>query len=360
MRWTLRLGAYRGIDVYLHATFLLLLGFLAVSFWLASGSWPSVFAGIGFFLLLFLCVLLHEFGHALTAARYGIKTRDIVLYPIGGVARLERMPDEPRQELVVALAGPAVNVVIAAALVAWLYLAGSLAPLANMDWTRGPLLERLVVVNIFLVLFNLIPAFPMDGGRVLRALLAMRLEYTRATQIAAGIGQALALVFGLVGLFWNPFLIFIAFFVWIGAAQEASMVQMKSALGGIPLRRVMLTDFETLVSDDQLIRAVQLTLAGSQKDFPVIAHDGRLVGVLRQEDMLRGLHEQGPGARVSDAMQTEFLTAELGEMVETVLQRLGECQCRTLPVLDVREQLVGLVTMENVGEFMRIEAALRR
>lgn len=360
MRWTVRLGAYRGIDVFLHATFLLLLGFLAVSYWLASRSLPSVLMGVGFFLLLFVCVLLHEFGHALTARRFGIRTRDIVLYPIGGVARLERMPDDPRQELWVALAGPAVNVVIAVALILWLNLAGALAPLQAMDWTRGPLLERLVVVNIFLVLFNLIPAFPMDGGRVLRALLAMRLEYTRATQIAAGIGQALALVFGLVGLFWNPFLIFIAFFVWIGAAQEASMVQMKSALGGIPLRRVMLTDFDVLAADDQLLRAVQLTLAGSQKDFPVLDDAGRLVGVLRQDDMLRGLHEQGPGARVADSMQREFHTASLGEMVETVLQRLGECRCHTLPVLDVREQVVGLVTMENIGEFMRIEAALRR
>ncbi len=359
MRWSVRLGAYRGIDVYLHATFLLLLGFLAVSYWLASRSLPSVLYGVGFFLLLFASVLLHEFGHALTAARYGIKTRDIVLYPIGGVARLERMPENPQQELIVALAGPAVNVVIALGLLLWLSVAGALAPLQAMDWTRGPLLERLVVVNVFLVLFNLIPAFPMDGGRILRALLAMRLEYTKATQIAAGIGQALALVFGLVGLVWNPFLIFIAFFVWIGAAQEASMVQMKSALGGIPLRRVVMTDFEVLDAQDQLLRAVQLTLAGSQKEFPVLA-EGRLVGVLRQEDMLRGLHEQGPGARVADVMQRDYQTAELGEMVQTVLQRLGECQCSTLPVLDVRGQLVGLVSLENIGEFMRIEAALRQ
>lgn len=194
---------------------------------------------------------------------------------------------------------------------------------------------------------------------MLRALLAMRMEYTRATQIAAHIGQALALVFGFVGLFWNPFLLFIAFFVWIGAAQEASMVQMKGALGGIPLQRVMLTEFQTLDAQDQLLRAVQLTLAGSQKDFPVV-DAGKLVGVLRQEDMLRGLHEQGPGARVASTMQREFLTANLGEMVESVFRRLGECNCRTLPVTNGRGELVGMVTMENVGEFLRIEAALRR
>lgn len=360
MRWTLRLGTYRGIDVFVHATFLALLGFLGVSFWMASGSLPAVLMGIGFILLLFVCVVLHEFGHALTAARFGITTRDIVLYPIGGVARLERMPRNPRQELLVALAGPAVNVVIALLLVLWLYLAGALAPLAAMDWTRGPLLERLVVANIFLVLFNLIPAFPMDGGRVLRALLAMRLKYARATSIAAGIGQALAAVFGLVGLLWgNPFLILIAVFVWIGAAQEARLVRLNTALEGIPLRQVMLTDFEVLEAQDQLLRAVQLTLAGNQKDFPVL-DAGRLVGVLYQEDLLRWLQEQGPGARVADAMQREFDTAEQGEMVEQVLQRLGEGHGHALPVLDRSDRVVGLLTMQNVGEYIRIKAALGR
>jgi Zn-dependent protease/CBS domain-containing protein len=358
MSWSLRLGSYRGIEVSLHLTFLLLLGFLALNAWAATRSLEAALTGTLFFLLLFACVLLHEFGHALTAARYGIRTRDIVLYPIGGVARLERMPDNPAQELVVALAGPAVNVVIAVALFLWLELTGSLVPVENVGWLRGPLVERLMLVNIFLVLFNLIPAFPMDGGRVLRALLALRLEYTRATQIAAHIGQALALLFGLVGLLWNPFLLFIAFFVWIGAAQENAMVQMKGALGGIPLQRVMQTDFETLEADDQMLRAVQLTLAGSQKDFPVLSQ-GQLVGVLRQEDMLRGLHEVGPGARVGDTMQHNFRTAHLGEMVETVFKRLGECNCRSLPVTDLSGRLVGMVTMENLGEFLRIQSAMK-
>jgi Zn-dependent protease len=359
MSWSLRLGSYRGIEVSLHLTFLLLLGFLAVSAWASTRSLEAALTGVLFFVLLFACVLLHEFGHALAAARYGIRTRDIVLYPIGGVARLERMPENPLHELVVALAGPAVNVVIAIALFVWLQVSGALVPVESLGWFRGPLVERLLVVNVILVLFNMIPAFPMDGGRVLRALLAMRLEYTRATQIAAHVGQALALVFGLVGLLWNPFLLFIAFFVWIGAAQENAMVQMKGAMSGIPLQRVMQTEFETLDADDQMLRAVQLTLAGSQKDFPVL-RNGSLVGVLRQEDMLRGLHEVGPGARVGDAMQHNFQTAHLGEMVETVFRRLGECDCRSLPVTDLAGRLVGMVTMENMGEFMRIQAAMKR
>jgi Zn-dependent protease/predicted transcriptional regulator len=359
VNWSLRLGAFRGIDVHVHLTFLLLLGFLTVNAYLATRSLQAALVGGAFFLTIFACVLLHEFGHALTARRFGIATRDIVLYPIGGVARLERMPEDPRQELWVALAGPAVNVVIAVALFAWLIVSNSLAPVETLGWTRGHFVERVAAVNVFLVLFNLIPAFPMDGGRVLRAGLAMRLEYTRATQIAAHVGQALALVFGLVGLIWNPFLVFIALFVWIGAAQENAMVQMKGAMSGIPLQRVMQTDFEVLERDDQMLRAVQLTLAGSQKDFPVL-YNGELVGVLRQEDMLRGLHEIGPGARVGEAMQTSFVTAHLGEMVETVFKRLGECNCRTMPVTDFQGRLVGLVTMENMGEFMRIQAAMRR
>ncbi len=359
MRWSLSVGSYRGIDVSIHLTFLLLLAFLGVNAWLASGSVAAVLGGLGFILLVFVCVLLHEFGHALAAARFGIRTRDIVLYPIGGVARLERMPEDPRQELRVALAGPAVNVAIAAVLLLWLVISGALVPVDQLGWARGPFIERLMLVNLFLVGFNLIPAFPMDGGRVLRALMALRMDYTRATRIAAGVGQALALVFGFVGLLWNPFLLFIAFFVWIGAAQEASMVMMKSSLGGIPLQRVMMRDFETLEVDDQLLRAVQVTLGSSQRDFPVL-EDGRLVGVLRQEDMLRALHDTGPGARVREAMQTDYRTAHLGEMVEAVFQRLGEGNCRTLPVTDLRDQVVGMVTMEHMGEFLRIQAALRR
>jgi Zn-dependent protease len=219
----------------MHATFLILIGFLALSYWSVGQSVEAVLAGVGFILALFGCVLLHEYGHALTARRFGIKTRDITLLPIGGVARLERMPDDPRQELWVALMGPAVNVVIAALLFVWLSLTSGIQPITELGIASGGFLERLMVINIFLVAFNMLPAFPMDGGRVLRALLALRLEYTRATQIAASLGQLMAILFGFVGLLYNPFLIFIAFFVWIGAAQEASMVQMKAALGGIPV-----------------------------------------------------------------------------------------------------------------------------
>ena len=227
MKWSWKIGKLAGIDLNIHVTFLLLLGWVALSHWSAGKTLDAVVSGVGFILALFACVILHELGHALAARRFGIATRDITLLPIGGVARLERMPEEPRQELWVALAGPAVNVVIAAAIYVWLTLTNGWVPLSQLSVASGPFLERIMVANVWLVVFNLIPAFPMDGGRVLRALLASRMEYLKATQIAAGLGQGLAFVFGFIGLFTNPFLLFIALFVWIGAAQEASAVQMK-------------------------------------------------------------------------------------------------------------------------------------
>jgi len=221
MKWSWKLGTFAGIDVFIHATFLLIIGWVGLSYWQQTGTLVGTLEGILFTLLLFGCVVLHEYGHALTARRFGIKTRDITLYPIGGVARLERMPDKPIQELWVALAGPAVNVVIAVLLFGWLIISGTLTSIASLGLTSGPFIERLMLVNITLVLFNLIPAFPMDGGRVLRALLALRLEYTRATQIAASIGRG-----------WRCFLGSSDFF------QTHSCCSSLSSSGSVPDRKL--------------------------------------------------------------------------------------------------------------------------
>lgn len=358
MKWSWRIARIAGIDVFIHATFLLIIGWMGLIYWQQTRSLEGALGGILFTLLLFTCVVLHEFGHALTARRYGVKTRDITLYPIGGVARLERMPEKPIQEFWVALAGPLVNVVIAGLLFAWLLASGGLSTLTGASITTGGFLPRLLLVNVSLVLFNLIPAFPMDGGRVLRAALAMRMEYTRATQIAANIGQGLALLFGLVGLLYNPFLIFIALFVWIGAAQEASMVQMKSALGGIPVARAMQTDFRTLSPQDRLSQAVELTLSGSQTDFPVV-QDGQVVGILTRADMLANLAQYGPLVNVASMYRRDFQTADPAEMLELAFARLQACDCHTMPVVS-QGQLVGLLTSDNVGEFLMIQGALRQ
>jgi Zn-dependent protease/CBS domain-containing protein len=357
MKWSLKIGRFAGIDVYMHVTFLLLVSWVALLHWKQGQSITAVVAGVAFILTVFLCVVLHEFGHALTARRYGIKTRDIILLPIGGVARLERLPTNPLQELWVALAGPAVNIVIAFGLFLWLNFTASFEPIQKLTVTTGPFVERIMAVNLFLVAFNMIPAFPMDGGRVLRAILATRKEYSRATQIAASIGQGIAVFFGFIGLFYNPFLLFIAFFVWIGAAQEAGMAHMSSAISNTPVQKAMLTDFKYLNKNDNLDRAVELTLAGSQKDFPVV-ENGRIEGILTQADLLKALSERDRYQTVTSTMQNDFVTVDSLEMLESAFAKLKNCNCHTLPVT-LNGDLVGLLTMDNLGEYMRIQAALK-
>jgi Zn-dependent protease len=356
MKWSTKIGTFAGIDVYVHTTFLILIAWVALAHWQAEQSVAAVLEGVAFILALFGCVVLHEFGHALTARRFGIKTRDITLLPIGGLARLERMPDDPRQELWVALAGPAVNVVIAATLFALLQATGRLAPLAALGVTSGSFVERVMMVNVFLAGFNMLPAFPMDGGRVLRAMLAIRMDYTRATQRAATIGQGMALLFGLLGLFANPFLIFIALFVWIGAGQEAAMTQMKAALGGIPLERAMITDFRTLSPHDSLARAVELLLSGAQQDFPVV-ESGAVVGILTRADLLTALAREEQQSPVADIMRRNFLVADASDMIDVAFQRLQGDDCHTIPVIR-RGMLIGLLTMDNLGEFLRVQTAI--
>jgi Zn-dependent protease/CBS domain-containing protein len=356
MKWSLRLGTLAGIPVYVHATFALLLVWIGFASWSASGSLGAALSGVVFLIALFGCVLLHELGHALAARRYGIPTRDITLLPIGGIARLEKMPERPIQELWVALAGPAVNVAIAAALSIWLLLTQGLAPLEPLGVSSGSFVQRLLLVNVILVVFNMVPAFPMDGGRVLRALLAMRLDYVRATRFAASLGQGMALLFGFVGLLVNPFLIFIALFVWIGAAQESAAVQTRSALEGAPVSSAMLTDYRSLDASDSLSSAVGLMLAGSQRNFPVLDR-GELVGVLTQRRLLETLSREGPSAPVARATDPVVAPVDAREMLDVAMKRMQAAGSSVAPVLD-GGRMVGVLTMENVAEFMSIRDAL--
>jgi Zn-dependent protease len=220
MKWSWRLGRIAGITIEVHATFLFLLLWVALVEYQNGGSPASIVAAILFILAVFASVIIHEYGHALTARRFGVRTRSITILPIGGVASLERIPSEPRQELLIAAAGPAVTVAIVAALYLVLKAGGAPVSVTDLDSRGGPFLTRLMWVNVMLVLFNILPAFPMDGGRVLRAALALRYDYVRATRIAAAIGRSFAVLFGIVGLLANPFLIFIAIFVWMGATGE--------------------------------------------------------------------------------------------------------------------------------------------
>jgi Zn-dependent protease/CBS domain-containing protein len=356
MKWSMRLGRVAGILIEIHVTFLFLLAWVALVEYQRSRSWASVVDALAFILAVFASVVLHEYGHALTARRYGVRTRAITILPIGGVASLERIPTRPQEELAIALAGPVVTVLIAATLYLWLRLTGTAVSIVDLDPGGGPFLTRLMWINVFLAGFNLLPAFPMDGGRVLRATLALRWDYVRATRMAAIVGRTFAAGFGLLGLLvGNPFLVFIAIFVWMGAAGEAWNVQLQYALRGLPVERVMIRDLRTVQPGDPLSKVVEYLLAGFQQDFPVV-QDSQLVGVLTRNDLLRALAQQGAHTPVRSAMQSEFVVAHPGEPLDEAFARLQGCRCRTMPVVS-DGRLLGVLTLDNVGEFFMVHGA---
>lgn len=355
MKWSIKIGRLLGIEVYLHFTFLLLLAFLGFAFWQSTQELAAAFRGVMFIVALFGCVLLHELGHALMARHYGIGTRDITLLPIGGVARLESMPEKPMQEFWVALAGPAVNVVIAALLFVGLALTNGFRPLEDMSMTGDGALQRLMIVNVFLVLFNLLPAFPMDGGRVLRALLAIVQGRRRATVIAANIGQMMAILFGILGFLYNPFLIFIAIFVYLGAQAEAGMVEMQSALEGLQVRDAMMTRFRTLEASDPLTRAIDELLAGSQQDFPVLKAE-RPIGILNRKDLVKALSEGKRGASVAEVMCQECDVVQASDPLRPTVEAMHGRQCTSIPVMH-SGQMIGLLTLENISEMIMLNNA---
>jgi len=356
MKWSFELTTIAGIRIQVHTTFFLLLAWIALSYWQLTGSLVAVLDGVLFIIALFACVVLHELGHALTARRFGIRTRSITLLPIGGVAAIDRNPDNARQELLIAAAGPLVSLIIALLLYAWLAAGGDRVAGQPLDLSGGPFLQRLMIVNFMLALFNLVPAFPMDGGRILRALLSLVMEPLRATRVAAGLGQLLALAFALLGLMFNPFLFLIAVFIWFGATAEAGAASMKSALENIPASRAMLTDFRVLAPTDRLGTAVALTLAGSQKDFPVL-QDGAVVGVLGQNELVAGLHQHGPDARVGDSMRGACPQVDADTRMAEVLEIMQK-EPGGLVAVSRGGLLLGLLTFDNVLELIRLKTAL--
>jgi stage IV sporulation protein FB len=359
MGWSIKIARVAGIDVKIHVTFVLLLAWIGLAYY-AQGGTDAAISGVLFILALFGCVLLHEFGHALTARLFGIPTPDITLLPIGGVARMQRMPDKPGQEILVALAGPAVNVVIAAVLFFALGHTGNLSQIEEFASPQVGLLTKLAVVNVWLVLFNLLPAFPMDGGRVLRAVLALFMRYATATQVAARIGQGMAFLFGLAGLFGNPMLLFIALFVYLAAAQESSFAQMKEAAQGLLVRDAMMTRFTVVDAGATLEEAIDALLRTGQHDFPVVDARGTVIGVLTRDDMLAGYRSQGPDTPVTEVMHRNIPTIRADAPLEDALRQMQECACPGLAAVDRHGRVVGLVTPESVGELMMVQAILPR
>jgi stage IV sporulation protein FB len=309
-------------------------------------------------LLLFACVLAHEFGHIFTARAFGVPTPDVTLLPIGGVARLARIPEAPSQEFLIAIAGPLVNVAIAILLI---LLAGAhlnARELAQVDSTQISLVDRLAEVNLFLAIFNMIPAFPMDGGRVLRALLAIRLGHVRATELAAGIGQLVAFGLGFLGLFGNPLLIFIAVFVYLAASSEAHLVAIRAMTRGVPVAAAMMTEFATLTPDERIDAAIETLLHTSQSEFPVVDADQRLVGLLDRHGMIRALKTLGPDARVEAAMVKDVPSVDSRSCLEDAFRLLQERSAPAIGIVNPAGRLVGLITSETVGEMLMVREAM--
>jgi stage IV sporulation protein FB len=356
MRWSLNIGRIAGTAVRIHITFLLFLVWIFAANY-ASGGAGVAWSAVLFLVLLFACVLAHEFGHIFTARAFGVATPDVTLLPIGGVARLERIPEEPWEEFLIAIAGPAVNVVIGLGLVA---LAGARLDLSalSVDSARISLVDRLANVNLFLAVFNMIPAFPMDGGRVLRALLATRMGHTHATEVAAAVGQAAAFALGFIGLLWSPLLIFIAIFVYLAAASEAHLAALRAMSRGVPVAYAMMTQFAKLKPQAHVDEAVQTLLRTSQSEFPVVDETDKPVGLLARGDLIRALKQFGPDARVADVMSARIPTVSHRRCLEDALRLLQEKSAPAVAVVDGVGRLIGLVTSETVGEMMMLRQAL--
>ena len=357
MGWSLTLGRVAGTAIRIHITFLLLLVWIGFIYYRQGGP-DAALEGVVFVALLFLCVLLHELGHVFAAKRYGVNTSDVTLWFFGGIASLERIPERPMEEFVIAIAGPLVNVVIAAALILVLGAGFDPEDLSRIQDPGISIIAKLAAANIFLVLFNLIPAFPMDGGRVLRALLAIRLGHARATQIAATVGQAFAVIFGVFGILTgNATLIVIAVFVFLAASGEAGYAQLRAVTRGSLVADAMITKFVTLNTQATVNEAVEALIRTTQREFPVVDGAGRLRGVLMRDAMIKALKAVGPDAPVVDVMETDIPTISARASLESAVKTLTQVGKPVVGVIDAQDRLIGMLTPENLGEMMLIQSA---
>lgn len=352
MAWSFPIARIAGTVVKVHVTFLLLLALFLV----AGGV-----AAVLMILAIFACVVAHEFGHVAMARRFGVRTPDVILLPIGGLARLERMPEEPRQELLIALAGPAVTLALAALFYAVLRAGGAAPPLLpSLSVAGDSLLSDLYRINVLLLLFNLIPAFPMDGGRVLRAILAARQGLARATRIAASVGQMLAFGLGFAALMTgNMLLLLIAFFVFLGAGAEAAAVETRAAGLGLTVRDMMVTDFRTLPAWATLRDAAELLVASDQREFPVVDNTGSVEGILTRDDLVKGLSQKGADALARSALQAPSPPVSAALPFEVALATLQSSGRTALPVIE-NGRLIGMLTKDNITDLVLVRRAVAR
>jgi len=352
MSWSIKLFTVGGTAVRVHLTFLLLVAWIAIMEW-RQGTPQDAARGVLFILVLFTCVVLHEFGHILAARRYGIRTPDVTLLPIGGVASLERMPEKPSQEIIVSLAGPAVNAVIAFVIFA-LQLDTSVLSVGAI---QGSFLAQIAVANLVLLVFNLIPAFPMDGGRILRGVLALWLGFPRATQVAARIGQGLAIVLGIYGFMGHPLLVLIAIFIFAAAGAEARYVKLRELARGRTVADAMVAPVEALTVAATAENAAALFARSEQKVAPVVDGAGHLRGIVLRENALAAFNENGPAALkqnrgatpVLELMQSDVATVPETAALETAIPMLLASPVRWIGVVDASGRLVGYLSPASVN-----------
>lgn len=356
MNWSWNVGRIAGIDLKIHPTFFFILIWVGFSALLTGGTMASVLGDILFITALFLCVVLHELGHALTARAFGISTHDITLLPIGGIARLEKMPDDPKEELLVAAAGPAVNILIGAVIFAGLIVTGFFSTPLNLTIMVDNFWLRLLTANIILVGFNLIPAFPMDGGRVLRAILATRLDHVKATRIAANIGRGLAVLMGIAGFFLNPWLILTAIFIWSGAGAEARSIEIKAGLEGLKVRDAMISQFFQVEANQPLGDVFQLSMQTGQHHIPVLSN-GNFLGIIQRSELLKAIDRLGNRSPAYAAISIEPKALDPEMPLQDVLAKFSTS--RVLPVIQ-DHQLIGLVTLESVRQRMWLNQRMNK
>jgi len=359
MKYSLYLGKVSGIRISVHWTFLILIFWIIFANMQSGLTFGEIVWSLVFVLSIFVCVILHELGHALTAQRFKIKTREISILPIGGVAQLESIPEKPREELLVALAGPAVNILIAAILYPLVTFGQVVDDLSNVS-RIGPenFLPALMKINLWLALFNLIPAFPMDGGRVLRALLAFKLSHEKATRIAASVGQMLAMVFVFFGFFSNPFLIFIGLFIFLGAQAEAAYGQSRFMLKGFTVNDVLMHDVPYIDGESSIKDAAARLLDSQNRNF-VVNHLGKPVGTLSRDQIIRALGEQGGNGSVNRIKDEDMVILSPETPLEDAWHQLQR-QRKPLMLVMSGGALAGVVDEENLAEFILIQAAAKK
>lgn len=359
MRWSLYIGKISGIKIFIHWTFFILVLWIIFSGASRGYTFGEILFNLGFIAAVFACITIHEFGHALTAKRFNFNTRDITLLPIGGLARMEGLPERPLHEFLVAIMGPAVNIVIALILFVGLKLTNEFpASINDLEITSGTFWFGLFIINIFLALFNLIPAFPMDGGRILRALLSIKLTRARATRIAAYVGQFIAMVFVLIGLLNNPILALIGLFIFIGAQAEAEMEVAKEVLDNIKVKDLLMRHYSVLRPDEPISKAVSLLLDSQEKSF-LVKSDNEVKGIVSKNQIIEGLLSFGKDAPVGDVMQTNFLSLHLEDEINKVMRKFSNGANTLFPVIEHGE-VIGVLNLENINEFVQIQTAINK